>query len=120
METKPSQQGTRLQRIAGLAGGNLHISRLGFRGALEACTYEVVATELGHSVPELLLLQMMLQQTQVSRAAEYHKRWVSKWPTVQARYWTSPVLNLAADDLDQKPLPGQLSVIQSAGAVLVA
>lgn len=28
--------------------------------------------------------EIMSQQTQVSRAAEYFRRWVAKWPTVQA------------------------------------
>lgn len=29
------------------------------------------------------ICEVMSQQTQVSRAAEYFRRWVSKWPTVQ-------------------------------------
>ena len=37
-------------------------------------------------------VQVMSQQTQVSRAAEYFKRWIAKWPTVQA---------LAAAELDE-------------------
>ncbi|KAL4424064.1 hypothetical protein ABPG75_001365 [Micractinium tetrahymenae] len=61
---------------------------------LPAAAVAAAAAEGSHPAPADLpqnefiyyvwVCEIMSQQTQVSRAAEYFRRWVAKWPTVQA------------------------------------
>lgn len=64
------------------------------RSRLPAAAVAAAAAEGSHPAPADLpqndfiyfvwVCEIMSQQTQVSRAAEYFRRWVAKWPTVQA------------------------------------